>query len=125
MGWTWKKTAVLVCGTIAGTAAIALTGGLLAPAIGGIIGSAMGLSGAAATSAGLATLGGGSLAVGGGGMAAGTAAIVGAGAAVGAVAGGVASGLAVSTLDDVRKCKNCKAHLSEDDKFCPQCGGNA
>lgn len=68
-------------GKIAGTAllggaALALTGGLAAPLIGGAIGtSLLGLSGAAATSAGLALLGGGSLAAGGLGMAGGTAVV--------------------------------------------------
>lgn len=74
--------------TIAAAAAIAITGGLAAPAIGTIIGGIMGLSGAAATSAGLALLGGGAIAAGGGGMAAGTAVIIGGGALVGGAAGG-------------------------------------
>ena len=65
-------------------AAIALTGGLAAPAIGGLIGAAMGLSGAAAVSAGLAALGGGAVAAGGLGMVGGTVVIAGAFGAVGA-----------------------------------------
>ena len=60
--------------------ALAVTGGLAAPAIGGLIGAAMGLYGAAATSAGLALLGGGAVAAGGLGMAGGTAFIIGGGA---------------------------------------------
>lgn len=74
--------------TIAAAAAVAITGGLAAPAIGTIIGGLMGLSGAAATSAGLALLGGGAIAAGGGGIAAGTAVIIGGGALVGGAAGG-------------------------------------
>ncbi len=63
--------------------AIGVTGGVLAPFIGGIIGSLMGLSGAAAVSAGLALLGGGALAAGGLGMAGGTFVLIGGGAALG------------------------------------------
>ncbi|PYE52002.1 hypothetical protein [Deinococcus yavapaiensis] len=60
---------------------------LAAPAIGAMVGSAMGLAGAAATSAGLAALGGGSLAVGGAGMAGGMWLVTGLGATAGAVMG--------------------------------------
>jgi hypothetical protein len=68
----WK---IVVAAVAAGVAAVAFTP-LLAPAIGGAIGSyGLGLSGAAATSAGLSTLGGGSVAAGGWGVAGGTATI--------------------------------------------------
>lgn len=73
--------------TLAAAAAIAITGGIAAPAIGTIIGGIMGLSGAAATSAGLALLGGGAIAAGGGGMVAGTILIIGGGAILGGAAG--------------------------------------
>lgn len=67
--------------------ALAITGGLAAPAIGSIIGGMMGLSGAAATSAGLAFLGGGAIAAGGFGMAGGAAVIIGGGSILGATIG--------------------------------------
>jgi len=70
----WGNFGKIAGTAILGGAALALTGGLAAPLIGGAIGtSLLGLSGAAATSAGLALLGGGSLAAGGLGMAGGTA----------------------------------------------------
>ena len=59
------------------------------PAIGGVVGSMMGLSGAAATSAGLAFLGGGTLAAGGAGMAGGLTLITVTGTALGGLAGAV------------------------------------
>jgi hypothetical protein len=68
-GRWWKIAAV----TLAGGAALALTGGLAAPAIGGTIGTFfMELSGAAAVNAGLAWLGWGAVAAGGWGVAGGT-----------------------------------------------------
>ena len=79
-GGYWK----IALWSIVGAVLIAITGGLAAPAIGGVIGSLMGLGGAAAVSAGLAFLGGGALAVGGFGMAGGTALIIGGGALIGA-----------------------------------------
>ncbi len=69
-----------------GLIVMALGGWLLAPAIGGAIGAAAGLSGAAATAHGLAILGGGSLAIGGAGMAGGMWVVTGAGAAIGLAA---------------------------------------
>jgi hypothetical protein len=71
--------------------AIGVTGGVAAPALGGIIGGMMGLSGAAATSAGLAFLGGGAIAAGGFGMAGGSIAVIGGGAILGGVGGWAAS----------------------------------
>lgn len=79
----WK----IIVGSLAGGAALGLTGGLAAPAIGGAIGTYfMSLSGAAAVNAGLAALGGGALAAGGAGMAGGAAAV------------GIASGVAGAAL---------------------------
>lgn len=69
-----------------GVGAAAITGPIAwmaAPAIGGALGSALGLQGVAATNHGLALLGGGSLASGGLGMAGGTAAVAGAGSLLG------------------------------------------
>jgi hypothetical protein len=78
VGWgtfIWVGIAAIAIGAI-----VFFTGGLASPlvagpaaAIGGLIGSMMGLSGAAATSYGLALLGGGSIAAGGLGMAGGAA----------------------------------------------------
>ena len=72
-GRAWK----IALAVVGGAGLLALTGGAAAPAIGGAIGAAMGLSGAAATSAGLAAIGGGSLAAGGLGIAGGTAVVAG------------------------------------------------
>jgi len=63
------------------------TGGVLAPVLGTMVGSLLGLSGAAATSAGLAFLGGGALASGGLGMAGGTFFVIGGGSILGSVLG--------------------------------------
>jgi hypothetical protein len=71
------------------------TAGVAAPAVGGAIGGAMGLSGAAALNAGLAFLGGGSLAAGGFGMAGGTTVL----AALGATGGGGLGTLAAAQVD--------------------------
>ena len=80
-GRGWK----VALGILVGGAALAATGGLAAPALGGAIGTYfLGLSGAAATSAGLATLGGGALAAGGFGMAGGKAVVAGLFGAAGA-----------------------------------------
>ena len=102
---------------IAGAAvALAVTGGVAAPLIGGIIGSTfLGLSGAAATSAGLAFLGGGALAAGGLGMAGGTALIIGGGAILGSIVGanisnekdGVVSSTLLSAFDTNYVLTNC------------------
>ncbi len=81
----WKKVTVI---SIGGGAALAVGGWALAPLIGGVLGSAAGLSGAAAVSHGLALLGGGSLAAGGSGIAGGLWLI----ATTGAVVGGGAIG---------------------------------
>lgn len=82
----WKVGACIGAGALC-----VVTGGLAAPAIGTVVGSAMGLSGAAATSAGLAALGGGAIAAGGAGMAGGT-------MVVSAIAGSIGVGaMAVTT----------------------------
>lgn len=49
-----KRVGLVAGGAVLGGAALAATGGIAAPAIGGALGSVMGLSGAAATTAGLA-----------------------------------------------------------------------
>ena len=86
----------------AASAGVVASGGLLAaPAVGGVIGSMMGLSGAAATSSGLALLGGGSLAAGGFGMVGGTYVVAAMGAAL-----GTALGASVTN-----------AYVGEDDSF--------
>lgn len=85
---TIKENPFLV---LTGAVLIAITGGLAAPYIGGIVGASMGLSGVAAVNAGLAFLGGGAIAAGGMGMAGGTAVLIGGGAMLG---GGTACGLA-------------------------------
>lgn len=77
----WGRVAVI---SAAGVGLGIATGGLAAPAIGGAVGGAMGLTGAAATSAGLAALGGGSIAAGGFGVAGGTLIISTAGGLLGA-----------------------------------------
>ena len=87
-GWDWGRVAYISGLTMAGGAVVAASGGIAAPAIGGLIGSQfMGLSGAAAISAGLAAIGGGSLATGGLGMAGGSAIITSVFGLGGAVAG--------------------------------------
>jgi hypothetical protein len=76
----WKNVAIVAgVGTVAG----ALTFGIAAPIIGGIIGHTMGFAGAAAIKAGLAAMGGGAIASGGMGAAGGTAVILGGGALLG------------------------------------------
>lgn len=93
----------------AGTTALVTLGGMAiagplacvaGPAIGGAIGTAMGLSGAAATSAGLAFVGGGSLAVGGLGMAGGLAIVTMAGSAIGGSLGAYVAGRYLSDVED-------------------------
>lgn len=76
-----------------------------APALGGALGSAMGLSGAAATNAGLATIGGGALAAGGAGMAGGTMVVSAVGGALGGRLGGVVSNSYFADIDgfNIRK----------------------
>jgi len=61
--FSWRKIAKITGLTLVGCVALAATGGMAAPVIGGIIGFTLfGLTGAAATSAGLAALGGGATA---------------------------------------------------------------
>lgn len=105
------KASVVAGGLVVG----GLTGGWAAPAVGGMVGGALGYGGAAATNAGLALLGGGSLAAGGLGMAGGTALVtVGAGAA-GGVGAGVGS-LAVrlgTPEEEVAECAKLVVLVSE------------
>ena len=72
----------LAAATVLGPASL-----LAAPAVGGAIGTLVGLQGAAASSYGLALLGGGSLAAGGFGMAGGTIVVASVGAALGGALG--------------------------------------
>lgn len=100
-GWDWSKIAAIAGFGIVGGAAIAATGGLAAPVVGGAIGTTfMGLSGAAATSAGLAFLGGGSLAAGGMGMAGGTAVVA---TALGAGGAGLAGWKANHLFGEIKE----------------------
>jgi hypothetical protein len=80
-----------------GGVALAPVAFLAAPAIGGAIGAATGLSGAAATSHGLALLGGGSLAAGGLGMAGGTTVVTALGGGLGTALGAITTAAYVST----------------------------
>jgi hypothetical protein len=86
-----KKVATIAVASIGGAAVIAPAAFLAAPAVGGAIGSLMGLSGAAATNAGLAAIGGGAIASGGLGMAGGLAITSAIGAGLGGSLGGVIS----------------------------------
>ena len=73
---------------VPGVAVGTLTLGIAAPFIGGLVGSAIGLTGAVAAKAGLAALGGGALAAHGLGIAGGTSVLVGGGALLGGLGGG-------------------------------------
>lgn len=84
-GRWWK----MGLGVLAGLGLGALTLGIAAPFVGGLVGAGMGLYGAAATAAGLAAIGGGAVAAGGLGMAGGVAILVGGGALLGRGAGGM------------------------------------
>ena len=90
------KTAAVVAG---GAVVIGPLAYWAAPAVGGAVGSFMGLSGAAASNAGLAALGGGALAAGGAGMAGGTVVVSAVGAALGGRMGGVVSNSYFSDID--------------------------
>ncbi len=99
--WDFGKVAQIAGMTFAGGAVVALTGGLAAPVLGGVVGSAfLGLSGAAATSAGLAFLGGGSLAAGGLGTAGGITLVT---TALGACGAGVAGWKTNHLLGDIKE----------------------
>ncbi len=114
----WKKIALVGGVTVGGGALAFFTGGLAAPFVGGLIGSAMGLSGAAAVSAGLAAAGGGALAAGGGGMALGTLVVTGSAAAVGA--GG--AGFLASKVPVERRCHECDTLVESAYAACGNCG---
>jgi hypothetical protein len=87
----WSRA---LAGAVAGTLVGALTLGIAAPFVAGLVGKALGLAGAAAVKAGLAALGGGAMALGGHGAAGGAAVLVGGGALLGLGVGGGASALA-------------------------------
>lgn len=101
------KTGAMVAG---GAVVIGPLAFYAAPALGGALGSAMGLSGAAATNAGLATLGGGALAAGGAGMAGGTMVVSAVGGALGGRLGGVVSNSYFSDIEgfNIRKVREGK-----------------
>ena len=82
-----KRFTSLAMGTFGGAAVIGPAAFWAAPAIGGAIGAASGLSGAAATSHGLAVLGGGAVASGGLGMAGGAAVVAAVGTGLGSAMG--------------------------------------
>jgi hypothetical protein len=86
-----KKIGTISALSLGGAISIGPCAFLAAPAIGGVVGAAMGLSGVAATNAGLAAIGGGALAAGGFGMAGGAAILGATGAALGGTLGGVIS----------------------------------
>jgi hypothetical protein len=92
----WRKIAIRTIVGIAGVGIGALTAGLAAPFIGGLVGSSMGFSGAVSVNAGLAAIGG-ALTAGGFGMAGGTAVIVGGGAILGFGAAGI-GGYTIATM---------------------------
>ena len=79
-GYWWKTSITAISGIALG----ALTMGLAAPFIAGLVGTAaMGLHGAAALTAGLAAIGGGAVAAGGFGIAGGMTVLIGGGAILG------------------------------------------
>lgn len=95
----YKKLGTTIGFTIGGAAVIAPLAFIAAPAIGGAIGTSMGLSGAVATNSGLAALGGGALAAGGAGMAGGVAVVTAAGSALGGRYGAVISNSYFGDID--------------------------
>jgi len=86
-----KRIGTIYALSLGGAIAIGPCAFLAAPAIGGAVGAAMGLTGIAATNAGLAAIGGGALVAGGFGMAGGAAIVGATGAALGGTLGGVIS----------------------------------
>lgn len=114
----WVKYATVGGIAVGGGALCFVTGGLAAPFIGGLVGSAMGLSGAAATSAGLALLGGGAVAAGGGGVALGATVVAGAAAAAGAAGAGVLA----NKIPVENRCPECDSLVERQDKICSNCG---
>lgn len=82
-----RRWSTIAAASVAGLAVVGPLAFVAAPAIGGAIGAATGLSGAAATSHGLALLGGGAVAAGGYGMAGGTAVVTAVGAGLGSASG--------------------------------------
>lgn len=82
-----RKITTIAAATLAGMAVVGPLAYVAAPAIGGAVGAATGLSGAAATSHGLALLGGGAVAAGGYGMLGGTVVVTAAGVGLGGASG--------------------------------------
>ena len=91
----WTK---VIFGSLFAAVLVAITAGILAPAIAALAAPA-GIYGAAAIAAGLAALGGGAIAAGGLGIAGGIAVIVGGGAILGAVGGGTIGAMLASSPD--------------------------
>ncbi len=89
--YNFRKIGTISALSLGGAIVLGPCAFLAAPAIGGAVGTAMGLSGIAATNAGLAAIGGGALAAGGLGMAGGAAIVGATGAALGGTLGGVIS----------------------------------
>jgi len=81
----WKTA---LAGAFVGTAVGALTFGIAAPFVAGLVSQALGIVGAAAMNAGLAAIGGGAIAAAGLGVAEGTAVLVGGGALLGGLGAG-------------------------------------
>lgn len=111
-GNTGARFAIILSLSVVGVGLGALTAGLAAPFIGGLIGTTVfGLTGAAATSAGLAALSGGALAAGGFGMAGGTVLLSTAGAALGA---GIASGGGLGATKKLAHARRLTAQVTAD-----------
>lgn len=99
-GLNWSKITKVGSTGIGGALVVTPLAVLAAPALGGLVGSALlGYSGAVATSAGLAFIGGGSIAAGGFGMVGGTCVVSALGGLAGTAAGGF---LANAYLGDIR-----------------------
>lgn len=99
-GYNWDAITKVACTGVGGAVLLAPAAVFAAPAVGGAIGSMMGLSGAAATSAGLALLGGGSLASGGFGMVGGTCVLSALGGMAGTVSGGLLANNYLADMQD-------------------------
>ncbi len=92
-----RKWSTVGAASVAGLAVVGPLAFVAAPAIGGAIGAATGLSGAAATSHGLALLGGGAVAAGGYGMLGGTVVVTAVGAGLGGASGASVANAYVGT----------------------------
>lgn len=107
-----KKVSKISVATVAGVAVISPLAFIAAPAIGGALGTIMGLSGAAATNAGLAAIGGGAIASGGLGISGGALLIAATGAALGGTLGGVISNNYFGEIEgfEIKKIKEGKGN---------------